>query len=27
VPVSILIRPIVWWFTALVLVLTGHADW
>jgi hypothetical protein len=26
VPISILIRPIVWWFTALVLVLTGHAD-
>ena len=26
VPISILIRPIVWWFTLLVLVLTGHAD-
>ena len=26
VPISILIRPIVWWFTLLVLILTGHAD-
>jgi len=26
VPISILIRPIVWRFTLLVLVLTGHAD-
>jgi hypothetical protein len=26
VPISILIRPIVWWFTGLVLILTGHAD-
>ncbi|MGL5064040.1 MAG: hypothetical protein ACRC62_28975 [Microcoleus sp.] len=27
VPIStILIRPIVWWFTLLVLIVTGHAD-
>ena len=26
VPISILIRPIVWWFTGLVLILTGHVD-
>src|SRR4028119_304804 len=26
VPISILIRPIVWRFTLLVLILTGHAD-
>ena len=26
VPVSILIRPIVWWFTGVVLILTGHVD-
>jgi hypothetical protein len=26
VPISILIRPIVGWFTLLVLILTGHAD-
>lgn len=26
VPISILIRPIVWWFTAVVLILTGHVD-
>jgi hypothetical protein len=26
VPISILIRPIVWWFTGLVLLLTGHLD-
>ncbi len=26
VPISILIRPIVWRFTGLVLILTGHAD-
>jgi hypothetical protein len=26
VPISILITPIVWWFTGLVLLLTGHVD-
>ncbi len=26
VPISILIRPIVWWFTLLVLIVTGHLD-
>ena len=26
VPISILITPIVWWFTLLVLLLTGHVD-
>jgi len=26
VPISILITPIVWWFTLLVLIVTGHAD-
>lgn len=26
VPISILIRPIVWWFTGVVLILTGHVD-
>jgi hypothetical protein len=26
VAISILIRPIVWWFTQLVLMITGHAD-
>ena len=26
VPISILIRPIVWRFTLLVLIVTGHAD-
>jgi len=26
VPISILITPIVWWFTLLVLILTGHVD-
>ncbi|MEG4580175.1 hypothetical protein QUA71_11260 [Microcoleus sp. MON1_C5] len=26
VPISILIQPIVWWFTGLVLILTGHVD-
>lgn len=26
VPISILIRPIVEWFTAVVLILTGHVD-
>ena len=26
VAISILIRPIVWWFTVLVVMLTGHAD-
>jgi len=26
VPISILIRPIVWWFTDVVLILTGHVD-
>jgi hypothetical protein len=26
VPISILIRPIVWWFTLVVLILTRHVD-